>query len=244
MAAKTRIQPADALRPHRAEAPFLDHVSGSVLYCAGRTKVLCTALFEEGVPPFLLGKDQGWITAEYDLLPGSTAPRHARERGGKLSGRTMEIQRIIGRAIRAAVDLSAFPGWTLKLDCDVLQADGGTRSAGVNGAWIATALALEDFCRQHPAARKALRTQVAAVSVGLHEGGLLLDMDYGEDSKAAVDLTIAMNSGGGIIEIQGTAEHGAMSQDELAAMISLGRKGIEEIFAIQRGAAGAASLTA
>ncbi len=224
----------DAARVHRAEAPYLSRVPGSVLYAAGRTRVLCTAIIEDGVPPFLLGKDKGWATAEYDLLPGSTVPRHARERNGKLSGRTQEIQRLIGRAIRASLDLSALAGLTLKLDCDVLEADGGTRTASVNGAWIATALAVADRMRGGAPLRSPIRRQVAAISVGLVRGEYLLDLNYEEDSRADVDLTVAMDSEGKLIEVQGTAEGNPFAPEDLMRMVALARSTLDGIFKLQR----------
>jgi ribonuclease PH len=238
MARGYRDRPLDEPREHRAEVGYLDHLAGSVLYHAGRTRVLCTAVFEEGVPSFLLGRDQGWTTAEYDLLPASTAPRHPRERGGKLSGRTQEIQRLIGRTIRASLDLSGLAGLTLRLDCDVIQADGGTRSAAVNGSWIAAALAIEERKRNGLLARPVLKRQVAAVSVGVVDGRLHLDLDYQEDSRAAVDLTVAMDTSGGLIEVQGTAEGEPFSDGELSGMIGLARRGLARIFELQRSAVG------
>lgn len=237
MASPFREHAAGETRAHKALAPWLDRVPGSVLYTAGRTMVLCTAIFEEGVPPFLLGKDQGWTTAEYDLLPGSTLPRHPRERAGKISGRTQEIQRLIGRAIRASLDLKAFPGFTLKLDCDVLQADGGTRSAAVNGAWIATALAASDALRAGLISRPILRRQVAALSVGILGGELYLDLNYDEDSRADVDMTVVMDTTDGIIEIQGTAEGEPFAERDLTRMLDLVRRGLASIFELERAAA-------
>ncbi len=228
----------DELRPQKAEAPYLEHLPSSVIYTAGRTKVLCTAIFEEGVPAFLAGEEEGWITAEYDLLPGSTIPRHSRERLGKISGRTQEIQRIIGRSLRAAIDRAAFPGMTLKLDCDVLQADGGTRTAAVNGAWIAAARATKERERAGLLKRPAILRQIAAVSVGKLNGKILLDLNYEEDSRAEVDLNIAMDTDDAIIEIQGTAEQDPFSEGDLRQMISLARRGIQTIFQIQRAAVG------
>jgi len=224
----------DAPRPHQARAPWLERVPGSVLYTAGRTMVLCTAIFEEGVPAFLVGRDQGWSTAEYDLLPASTMPRHPRDRGGKISGRTQEIQRLIGRTIRAALDLKAFPGLTLKLDCDVLQADGGTRSSAVNGAWIAVALAGADALRSGLISRPILRRQVAALSVGILGGEHFLDLNYEEDSRADVDLTVVMDTTGGLIEVQGTAEGEPFREEDLTRMLALVRGGLRPIFDLQR----------
>jgi len=220
------------------EAPYLERVPGSVLYSAGSTRVLCTAIFEEGVPPFLIGKDQGWATAEYDLLPGATVPRHPRERTGKISGRTQEIQRLIGRVVRASLDLSAIPGVTLKLDCDVLVADGGTRTAAVNGSWIAAALAIAARAREGLIRRSALRRQIAALSVGKVEGEILLDLNYEEDSRADVDLTVAMDAQGSLIEVQGTAEGEPFSEADLMRMIALVRRGLEPILKLQRTTAG------
>jgi ribonuclease PH len=232
-----RDQPADALRPHRVETPYLERIPGSVLYVAGRTKVLCTAVFDEGVPAFLVGSDQGWITAEYDLLPGATVPRHSRERSGKLSGRTQEIQRIIGRSIRASFDLAAFPGATLRLDCDVLEADGGTRTAGVNGCWIAATRAIAERERAGKIVRPALRRQVAALNVGLLDGEVLVDMNYEEDSRSAVDLTLALDTAGGIVEIQATAERDILREDDLGRMLAAARRAIAPLFGLQREAA-------
>jgi ribonuclease PH len=239
---KARTPDLEGLRPHSAEAPFLERVPGSVLYTAGRTKVLCTAIFEEGVPAFREGGDEGWTTAEYDLLPGSTAPRHSRERGGKISGRTAEIQRIIGRSLRAAIDLAAFPGWTLKLDCDVLEADGGTRTASINGAWIAAALALRERRGAGGTARPALnamKRQVASLGAGLSNGQVLLDMDYEKDCRADVDLTLVLDTGGGVIEIQGTAEREPFSHADLLRMIARVRERIGAVYDLQRAIAGA-----
>ena len=238
MAIDFQLRPPGELRPQVAEAPFLRRVPGSVLYSAGDTRVLCTATFEDGVPPFLEGGDRGWITAEYDILPAATQPRHPRERGGKISGRTQEIQRLIGRALRAAVDLTAIPGMTLKLDCDVIQADGGTRTASVNGAWIAAARAIAEQVRAGKVLRPAMQRQVAALSVGILEGNLLLDMNYEEDCRADVDLTVAMDTGGSLIEIQGTAERNPLSEAALGRMIALARKGLERVFEVQRKALG------
>jgi ribonuclease PH len=232
-----RTHPSDALRPHRVEAPYLERVAGSVLYVAGRTKVLCTAVFEEGVPSFLADSDRGWITAEYDLLPGATVPRHGRERSGKLSGRTQEIQRIIGRTIRASVDMAAFPGATLRLDCDVLEADGGTRTAAVNGSWIAAARAIAERRKAGLIARPAMKRQVAAVSVGLLDGEVLVDMNYEEDSRAAVDLTIALDGTGGIIEIQATAEKDILREEDLGKMIAAARRSMGKLLELQRSGA-------
>jgi ribonuclease PH len=198
------------------------------------TRVLCTAIFEEGVPPFLKEEEQGWVTAEYDLLPGSTLPRHSRERSGKISGRTQEIQRIIGRSLRGSLDMKAFPGMTLRLDCDVIQADGGTRTAAVSGAWIAAMRAIREREQKGLISRPVLIRQIAAISVGKVAGKLLLDLNYQEDSHAEVDLNIAMDRVGKIIEIQGTAERDPFSEDELARMIALARRGMEMIFEIQQ----------
>ncbi len=233
--------PRVAARVHRADAPFLSRIPGSVLYTAGRTRVLCTAIIEEGVPPFLLGKEKGWATAEYDLLPGSTVPRHARERNGKLSGRTQEIQRLIGRAIRASLDLTALTGLTLKLDCDVIEADGGTRTASVNGAWIATALAVADRMKTGVPLRSPILRQVGAISVGLVRGDYLLDLDYDEDSRADVDLTVAMDDDGKLIEVQGTAEGQPFEPEDLARMIAMARTTLDGIFKLQREAVAGAN---
>ena len=227
---------ADALRPVKFTRSFTRYAEGSVLVEFGETRVLCTASIEEGVPGFLRGKGQGWVTAEYGMLPRATHTRGAREAArGKQSGRTQEIQRLIGRSLRAALNLSALGERTVTLDCDVLQADGGTRTASVTGAYVA----LADACRKLVAEKgivNPLHGQVAAVSVGIVGGRPMLDLDYSEDSTAETDMNVVMNSGGGFIEVQGTAEGHAMRRDELDALLALATKGTEQLFELQRAA--------
>ena len=228
----------DALRPVRFTRGYTRHAEGSVLVEFGQTRVLCTATIEDGVPSFLRGKGQGWVTAEYGMLPRATHTRSAREAAkGKQSGRTQEIQRLIGRSLRAALDLTALGERTVTLDCDVLQADGGTRTASVTGAYVA----LADACALLVAKRgikSPLHGQIAAVSVGIVAGRPVLDLDYSEDSGAETDMNIVMNSGGGFIEVQGTAEGHPMRRQELDALLVLAEKGASELFALQRGALG------
>jgi ribonuclease PH len=227
---------ADALRPVKFTRSFTRYAEGSVLVEFGDTRVLCTASIEDGVPGFLRGKGQGWVTAEYGMLPRATHTRGAREAArGKQSGRTQEIQRLIGRSLRAALNLSALGERTVTLDCDVLQADGGTRTASVTGAYVA----LADACRKLVLEKgivNPLHGQVAAVSVGIVGGRPMLDLDYSEDSTAETDMNVVMNSGGGFIEVQGTAEGHAMRRDELDALLALATRGTEQLFELQRAA--------
>jgi len=225
---------ADKLRPVRFTRRFTTHPEGSVLVEFGETRVLCTASVEEGVPPFLRGKAQGWVTAEYGMLPRATHTRSPREAArGKQTGRTQEIQRLIGRSLRAALDLEALGERTVTLDCDVLQADGGTRTAAITGAY----LALADACARL-AGRGILRTnplhgQIAAVSVGIVRGEPMLDLDYAEDSEAETDMNVVMNNGGGFVEVQGTAEGHAFRRHELDALLNLAASGISELCGLQ-----------
>jgi ribonuclease PH len=226
----------DALRPVRFTRSFTRYAEGSVLVEFGHTRVLCTASIEEGVPGFLRGKGQGWVTAEYGMLPRATHTRGAREAAkGKQSGRTQEIQRLIGRSLRAALDLNALGERTVTLDCDVLQADGGTRTASITGAWVALADACGRLVREK-GVTDPLHGQVAAISVGIVAGRPVLDLDYVEDSTAETDMNVVMNSGGGFIEVQGTAEGHAMRRDELDALLALAQKGTAELFVAQRAA--------
>ena len=237
-AARRDGRETDALRPVKFTRSFTRYAEGSVLVEFGDTRVLCTASIEEGVPGFLRGKGQGWVTAEYGMLPRATHTRGAREAArGKQSGRTQEIQRLIGRSLRAALNLSALGERTVTLDCDVLQADGGTRTASVTGAYVA----LADACRKLVAEKgivNPLHGQVAAVSVGIVGGRPMLDLDYSEDSTAETDMNVVMNSGGGFIEVQGTAEGHAMRRDELDALLALATKGMGQLFELQRTALG------
>ena len=223
------------LRPVSIQREFTRHAEGSVLICMGDTRVLCTASVEESVPGFLRGKGQGWVTAEYGMLPRATHTRTAREAAkGKQSGRTQEIQRLIGRSLRSVIDLKALGERQITLDCDVLQADGGTRCASITGAWIA----LHDACRSLVAKGKIpanpLRDHVAAVSAGIVGGAPVLDLDYEEDSSCDTDMNVIMTGTGGIVEIQGTAEGTPFSRQELDALISLAAGGINELIVLQR----------
>jgi len=213
---------------------FVDYAEGSVLIEAGKTRVLCTASVEEKVPPFLEGKGQGWVTAEYNMLPRATHTRNARERSGKISGRTQEIQRLIGRSLRAAVDLTMLGPRTITLDCDVLQADGGTRTASVTGAYVALHRACSRLVTQGVLSAHPVRTAVAAISVGMVGGELLLDLCYAEDSHADVDFNVVMTAGHEFIEVQGTGEGGVFSRDSMNAMLDLAEKGIADLLQIQQ----------
>jgi ribonuclease PH len=225
---------ADELRAIRFERGFTRHAEGSVLVCCGDTHVLCTASVEEVIPPFLRGKGQGWVTAEYGMLPRSTHTRQAREAArGKQSGRTQEIQRLIGRSLRAVVDMKALGERTITLDCDVLQADGGTRTAAITGGYVALAQACAALQKRGALSRNPLHGQIAAISVGVFNGVPVLDLDYAEDSQAETDMNIVMNSGGAFVEIQGTAEGHAFRRHELDALLDLASAGLTQIFALQ-----------
>ena len=224
----------DAMRALRLERAFTCHAEGSVLVSFGRTRVLCTASIETSVPPFLRGSGRGWVTAEYGMLPRATHTRGAREAArGKQSGRTQEIQRLIGRSLRAVVDLDALGERQITLDCDVLQADGGTRTAAISGAWVALADALDTLVAAGTLAASPLRDSVGAVSVGIVGGQAVLDLDYAEDSACDTDMNVVMNGTGGIIEIQGTAEGASFSRAELDRMLALAETGITQIAAAQ-----------
>jgi ribonuclease PH len=226
---------ADMLRTVTIERDFTRHAEGSVLISAGDTRVICTASIEEGVPPFLRGKGQGWMTAEYGMLPRSTHTRMAREAArGKQSGRTQEIQRLIGRSLRAAIDLSALGERTLQIDCDVIQADGGTRTASITGAFVAVHDALTKLQQQGLIAALPIRDHVAAISVGVWKGVPVLDLDYAEDSGCDTDMNVVMTGSGRFIEVQGTAEGEAFSRAEMDALLALAEKGIGELVALQR----------
>jgi ribonuclease PH len=220
----------EELRPVRITRRFTKHAEGSVLVEFGDTKVLCTASVEERVPPFLKDTGRGWVTAEYGMLPRSTNTRTEREAArGKQSGRTQEIQRLIGRALRAVVDLSALGARTIQLDCDVLQADGGTRTAGITGAFVALHDALASLGVQ-----SAIRDYVAAVSVGVYEGTPVLDLDYAEDSACGCDMNVVMTGSGNFVEVQGTAEGQPFARRELDALLGLAERGIRQLIAQQR----------
>ena len=225
----------DELRPVRFSRSYNRHAEGSVLVEFGDTRVLCMASVEERVPRFLKGSQQGWITAEYGMLPRATGERMAREAArGKQGGRTLEIQRLIGRSLRAALDLKALGERTITLDCDVLQADGGTRTASITGAWVALADALDRLCQDGLLEAPVPLRQIASVSVGLKQGEVLLDLDYAEDSTADTDMNFVMNDQSCFIEIQGTAEHSPFSEVEMQNMTAVAVKGIEELIRLQR----------
>jgi ribonuclease PH len=231
-----------AMRPVDIIRGYTSHAEGSVLVCFGQTRVLCTASIEERVPGFLRGKGQGWLTAEYGMLPRSTHTRSDREAvRGKQSGRTQEIQRLIGRALRCVVDLEQLGERTIHLDCDVLQADGGTRTAAITGAYVAVADAIAWLrARAEPGSALAqaalLRDALAAVSVGIVAGRLLLDLDYAEDADCDTDMNVVMTGSGGIVEVQGTAEGAAFSRAQLDALLELAAAGIASLVAAQRAA--------
>ena len=228
---------ADQLRPISITPHFLPHADGSVLIACGNTKVICTASIDESVPPFLRGKNQGWVTAEYGMLPASTASRMRREAAqGKQSGRTQEIQRLIGRSLRAAVDLSRLGERQILIDCDVIQADGGTRTASITGAYVALHLAIDKLLAAGKLAHNPIREAVAAVSLGIVGGVPLLDLDYPEDSGCDSDINLVMTASGNIIEIQGTAEGAAFSPAALTQLLALGQKGIAELLQHQQSA--------
>ena len=228
---------ANELRSIRLSRGFTCHAEGSVLVEFGATRVLCTASVEDKVPPFLRGKGEGWVTAEYGMLPRATHTRSAREAAkGKQSGRTQEIQRLIGRSLRAVVDLSALGERQITIDCDVLQADGGTRTAAITGACVALHDALSGLVRSGQLAHNPMREFVAAVSVGIHDGTPVLDLDYAEDSSCDTDMNVVMTEGGGMIEVQGTAEGKAFSRTELNALIDLAEAGIARLIELQRAA--------
>lgn len=224
----------DQLRPVTFIRRFTKHAEGSVLVQFGDTHVLCTASVEESVPAFLRGKGQGWVTAEYGMLPRATHTRSAREAAkGKQSGRTQEIQRLIGRSLRAVVDLKALGERTVTIDCDVLQADGGTRTASITGGFVALVDACEKLQQRRSLPVNPIHGQIAAVSVGIVAGTPVLDLDYAEDSQAETDMNVVMNNGGAFVEIQGTAEGHAFRRHELDAMLNLAAAGMGQLFALQ-----------
>jgi ribonuclease PH len=229
------------MRPISFERGFIRHAEGSVLASFGATKVICTASVEDKVPPFLRGTGEGWVTAEYGMLPRSTHERSPREatRGGQ-SGRSMEIQRLIGRALRAVVDRAALGERTITLDCDVIQADGGTRTVAISGAYVALVEACRALRARGVLLRDPIHGQVAAVSVGLYRGQPVLDLDYAEDSECDTDMNVVMNDGGGFVELQGTAEGHAFRREELHRLLELAWTGIRQILERQREALAAA----
>lgn len=232
-------QPGD-LRPIAVERHYTKMTPGSVLVSAGDTVVLCTASVDESLPPWMKNETKGWVTAEYNMLPGSTSPRKSRERAGKVDGRTTEIQRLIGRSLRAVVDLEALGPRMITIDCDVLQADGGTRTLSITGGWIALADAVASVKAQLPTDRPVFHSNVAAISLGWVAGELLLDLDYSEDSRAEVDANIVMTGAGHYVEVQGTAEGRTFSRTQLDALLIVAAQGIERLTAIQRESLGSA----
>ncbi|MCH7881255.1 MAG: ribonuclease PH [Proteobacteria bacterium] len=224
----------DELRPITITRHYTRHAEGSVLIEYGDTRVLCNASVENSVPGFLRGKGCGWVTAEYGMLPRSTGNRMRREASsGRQGGRTMEIQRLIGRALRASLDMDKLGERTITIDCDVIQADGGTRTASITGAWVALSDAIQTLIDQGDLKSSPVECQVAAISVGIYQGQAILDLDYAEDSQAHTDMNIVMNSNDGFIELQGTAEGESFSDQELNTMLSLARTGIRQIFELQ-----------
>ena len=226
----------DQLRDIRITRNYTKHAEGSVLIECGDTKVLCNATVENYVPNFLRGQDCGWVTCEYGMLPRSTTSRMRREASaGKQGGRTMEIQRLIGRSLRACIDTKLLGERTITIDCDVIQADGGTRTASISGAYVALNDAIQTLLDNGKLKTSPIKCQVAAISVGIYKGQAVLDLDYDEDSNAETDMNIVMDSNGGFIELQGTAEGEAFSHENLNDLLALGKKGINEIFTLQRG---------
>ena len=237
MTARPSGRQADELREVLIQRNYTAHAEGSVLICAGDTKVLCNASVEQRVPRFLKGQNQGWVTAEYGMLPRSTGSRMGREAArGKQSGRTQEIQRLIGRSLRAAVDLTKMAEHSITLDCDVLQADGGTRTASITGAYVALADAIQHMLQQEMITENPLTRQIASVSVGIYQGLPVLDLDYPEDSRAETDMNVIMDSDGNFIEVQGTAEGAPFTPDEMKNMIDLAGQGITQLIAHQTAA--------
>ncbi len=230
---------SDQLRTVNIERHYTRHAEGSVLVSFGDTRVLCTASIEERTPAWLRGKGEGWVTAEYGMLPRSTHTRMQREaaRGGQ-GGRTMEIQRLIGRSLRACVNRQALGERVVTLDCDVLQADGGTRTAAITGAYVALVDAVNGLMQRENLKRNPIVGAIAAVSVGIYNGAPVLDLDYAEDSNCDTDMNVVMNDGGGFIELQGTAEGHAFRRDEMDALLALAEKGIRELVLAQRAALG------
>jgi len=227
----------DELRNISITRQYTKHAAGSTLIECGDTKVICTASIEERTPPWLKGKGSGWVTAEYGMLPGSTNTRMRREAAsGKQSGRTQEIQRLIGRSLRAAVDLQALGERSITVDCDVIQADGGTRTASITGAFVALSDAMQSLVQSGTIKKNPIHGMIAAVSVGIYNGQAVLDLDYAEDSTAETDMNVVMNDAGGFIEIQGTAEGHAFREDELQQMLGLAKSGIKSLIEMQTSA--------
>lgn len=228
----------DQLRPIRVERNFTKATAGSILISAGRTTILCTASIDENLPKWMSAQSRGWVTAEYNMLPGSTAPRKGRDRAGSVDGRTTEIQRLIGRSLRAVVNLEALGPRSIYVDCDVLEADGGTRTLSITGGWIALVEAVNSIRDLLPGLGPVFRSNVAAVSIGLIDGELRLDLDYSEDSRAEVDLNVVMTGAGEFVEIQGTAEGRTFNRQQLDAQLTLAESGIQVLTNIQKATLG------
>lgn len=229
---------ADELREIKITPNFLTHPAGSCLIEMGGTKVICSAFLENSVPPWLKGKGTGWLSAEYSMLPGSSDQRIRRERT-KVGGRTQEIQRLIGRSLRNCVDLKALGERSVTIDCDVLDADGGTRTASITGGYVALGLALQKLAKEDPTVGKAIKVGVAAISVGIVEGEARLDLHYDDDSRADVDMNVVMTTENKFVEVQGTAEAAPFDREQLDALLELAKGGIEKLFAAQREVLGA-----
>ena len=225
----------DELRSIKITPDFIKHPEGSVFIEFGETKVICNATINDGVPRFLRGQGVGWVTGEYAMLPRATQDRNIREAAkGKLSGRTMEIQRLIGRSLRAAIDMSKLGEKTIILDCDVIQADGGTRTASITGAFIALEIAVRRLMKKNRLKENPIISRVAAISVGINNGQTMLDLKYTEDSSAEVDMNVVMNSNGELIEVQGTGEEATFTRKQLNEMLDVAEKGLNEIFELQK----------
>ncbi len=225
----------DEIRPMTITRPFIKHAQGSVLIESGNTKLICTAMVEEKVPPFLRGQNKGWITAEYEMLPASTQTRKGRDRNrGKIDGRTVEIQRLIGRSLRSVVDLEKLGERTVWIDCDVIQADGGTRTAAITGAFIALYDAMIDLYKREIIKEFPIRQFVAAISVGVYQNQVIADLCYEEDFMAAVDMNLVMTENGEMIEIQGTGEERPFTSQELQGLLKVGEESIQKIIAFQK----------
>ncbi|CAM3079477.1 ribonuclease PH [Paenibacillus sediminis] len=234
---------ADQLRPIKITTNTNKYAEGSVFIEVGDTKVICTATVDEKVPAFMKGQGKGWVTAEYSMLPRATQSRNQRESArGKLSGRTMEIQRLIGRALRSVVDLQALGERTITIDCDVIQADGGTRTTSISGAFVAMAIAINKIVQQHNLARFPISDFLASVSVGVVSEKPMLDLNYDEDSKAKVDMNVVMTGNGKFVEVQGTGEESPFSREEMNELLKLAEQGIAEIIQIQKDALGEIAL--
>lgn len=233
------MRKANEIRPVKVKRKFTNKAAGSVLYQCGETVVLCTAEVDENLPPWMRDQEKGWVTAEYNMLPSSTSPRKRRDRSGKVDGRTTEIQRLIGRSLRAVVDLDALGPRQINVDCDVLQADGGTRTASITGAFIAVIDAVHSIRKDLPDPKKhPFKDNLAAISVGIVEGKPTLDLDYEGDFAASVDMNVVMTGQGKFVEIQGTGEEDVFSESELQSLLKLAKKGIKELTQVQKKALG------